>query len=601
VDVRGITDNAANSFVALSEQYPKDLNDLLDSRNDEDVRERWLAAARTLSEAPAREQSPEAKARLQKVAQKAMEVTDPEEADRIIKRGMAKAVRNSQAKRRELKKLIHGPHHFLKGPDKKKEEKTTTDKPQHDKNEKEVKSTTGKPEHAHHTMFFKKKTTTTKNAWQKMFGEKKTTTQDPGNPMGEHNAQCVFNVLSATNSMAALGANLNDVSKTCKYVKPKDFFGQKHSPATVHAKVCEVNVFAVLAGIVGLMTSLANSADSCAATLVPNVDAKCSAAVTGLVTAVSQMGGSFTLVGAACSGHGWYGDIPKDRFPHNVGSNEIYERDYLDKKRLLSEAHEVASEEAAGPAPPRQLLFGGGKGSTATQCATEIMSVMWSLASAGLAINDAGNVNNPGCPPTNLWGETDPKLKGIVYEVSQGQCAVNIESVITSFLGVIAILQLVAVNCLDTLNIRAICGAGVAGIFAGASGIAQAGTGLWLVCDTLQTEPIHTLITAVRGIDAQTGLITNTMTGDSSGVFGRRLAEAEGHARNSIEDLKKRFATPEDAWKSIGYDMNNASAAFRKVHLPEPDFEAFASLVEEPEASGEGGAGLFGSQQTCSD
>jgi hypothetical protein len=447
-------------------------------------------------------------------------------------------------------------------------------------------------------MFFKKKTTTTKNPWQKMFGEKRTTTQDPGNPMGEHNAQCVFDVLSATNTFAALGANLNDVAKTCKYVKPKDFFGRAHTPSTVHAKVCEVNVFAVLAGFVSLATGLANSADSCAATLVPNIDAKCSAAVTGLVTAVSQMGGSFTLVGAACSGTGWYGDIPADRFPHNVGSNEIYERDYLDKKRLLSEADEVASEEAAGPAPPRQLLFGGGKGSTATQCSVEIMSVMWTLASAGLAINGAGNVNDPGCPPTNLWGETDPKLKGIVYKVSQGLCAVNIESAITSFLSVIAILQLIAVNCLDTLNIRAICGAGATGIFAGAAGISQAATGLWLACDELQTEPIHTLITAVRGIDSQTGLLTNVITGDSgSGMaIGRRLAAV----RDSVEDLKSRFATPEDAWKSIGYDLNNASAVFRKVGLPEPDFKAFASLVEEPESAAEGSAGLFGSQQTCS-
>jgi len=222
---------------------------------------------------------------------------------------------------------------------------------------------------------------------------------------------------------------------------------------------------------------------------------------------------------------------------------------------------------------------------------------MWSLASAGLAINGAGNVDNPGCPPTNLWGETDPKEKGLVYKVSQGLCATNIESAITSFLGVIAILQLVAVNCLDTLNINAICGAGATGMLAGAAGISQAATGIWLVCDELQQEPIHKLVTAVRGIDSKTGLITNSMTGDSGSVFGRRLAVV----RNSAEDLKQRFETPEDAWKSIGYDLNNASAVFRKAGLPEPDFKAFASLVEEPEAIKEGIAGLFGTQQTCSD
>jgi len=239
------------------------------------------------------------------------------------------------------------------------------------------------------------------------------------------------------------------------------------------------------------------------------------------------------------------------------------------------------------------LLFGGGKGSTATQCAVEIGSVMWSLASAGLSINAAGNVNDPSCPPKNLFGNTDPKLKGIVYDISEASCAIDVESAITSFLSVIAVLQLVAVNCVDTLNIKAICGAGIDGVFAGSAGVAQAATGLYLVCNKLQDEPIHTLVTAVRGVDQSTGILTNTMTGGR----GRRLTAVE----DSVADLKRRFKTPEEAFMSIGYDLNNASAVFRKAGLPEPDFKAFASLVEEPETIKDGGAGLFGSDRTCSD
>mmetsp|Transcript_34522 Transcript_34522/g.87668 ORF Transcript_34522/g.87668 Transcript_34522/m.87668 type:complete len:715 (+) Transcript_34522:72-2216(+) len=649
VEVSGISKDSADSFVSLAQQIPQEDLDPLDGRRDDQARLEWIAAARQLSSIEAEDDTEEAKAHAHRTVKATMEVEDQAEASKIVKRAMVRAMAKSSEKHKTLKQLLTGQKkkkqgseekHFLT-PGKRHEtserhesreshgEKTkaggglfkhfrpTTAAPSEMANDDSEQHHRGMGQRRHggggkqegkegnHTSGWDKedgehlqKALFTMMSVSNMMSHMKgtTTTANPRDAWGEHVADCVFNVLSATNTFAATAANLNDAVKTCKYIKPMDIVHTENTAANVHAKVCSVNIFATLGGLVSLASTLSGAADYCASTLVPNVDAKCSQAITGLIQAVASGGGAFTLISAACREEGWYGDIPKDRFPHNVGSNEIYERDYFNKEnnddgdaRRLSEAED--------PAPPRQLLFGGGRGSTAVQCATEIGSVMWNLAYAALAINAAGNRNGPGCPPMNLFGEENPKVKGIVYEVSEGSCAVNIESAITSFLLVIAQLELIAVNCVDTLNVRAICGAGIDGIFAAAAGIAQAATGIWLACDTLQREPIKSLVTLARGIDINSGLITNAQTGN----MGRRLSALQGFQMEGVEELKRRFATPEEAWMSLGYDLDNASAPFRQAGLSEVDVRALAELVSESPAAAEdkGIGGLFGSQSTC--
>jgi len=622
VEVSGINKDSADSFVSLAQQIPQEDLDPLDGRRDDQARLEWIAAARHLSSARAEDDTEEVTARAHQTVKATMEVDDPAEANKIVKRAMVRAMKKSNEKHKKLKTLLQAPKkHFLKPGGVLKHLTPTTAAPSEmvsDSSEKHRQRNGEKHGQRHGGKHGEEHGKGNRSAgWDEQDGEHlqkalftmmsvssmmskmkgTTTTANPRDAWGEHVADCVFNVLSATNTFAATASNLNDAVKTCKHVTAMDIIHTDNKPATVHAKVCSVNIFATLGGLVSLASTLSGAADYCASTLVPNVDAKCSQAITGLIQAVASGGGAFTLISAACREEGWYGDIPKDRFPHNVGSNEIYERDYFNKEnnddgdaRRLSEAED--------PAPPRQLLFGGGRGSTAVQCATSIGSVMWNLAYAALAINAAGNRNGPSCPPANLFGEENPKVKGIVYEISEGSCAVDIESAITSFLLVIAQLELIAVNCVDTLNVRAICGAGIDGIFAAAAGIAQAATGIWLACDTLQREPIKSLVTLARGIDINSGLITNAQTGN----MGRRLSALQGFQMEGVEELKRRFATPEEAWMSLGYDLDNASAPFRQAGLSEVDVRALAELVSEAPAAAEdkGISGLFGSQSTCS-
>merc|ERR1711972_465430 len=116
----------------------------------------------------------------------------------------------------------------------------------------------------------------------------------------------------------------------------------------------------------------------------------CAASVTGLVTATASMGGSATLMAASCSSSGWYHKIPAGVTPSNVGSNERYEGK---KAGLIPEDGRRLNDNVAlnASALPRRLLFGGGKGSLATQCATSVVGMAWGVAYLGLNINSAAS------------------------------------------------------------------------------------------------------------------------------------------------------------------------------------------------------------------
>lgn len=472
-------------LVSLSEAVPEDGWDA-DEEDDKTVVD-WISAANAASVLG--ESSPADANQVQSM----MQETDPKKVQAIVKEAMSRNVEKTRARRRELKKHVKG-----------------------------------------------------KNILKKF----RTTTKAPSNTMEIKTATCVFDVLSATTSAVSAAANINDVTKTCEHVKMNElFFSKKKGPNRVHAKICAINLISVLGNLVSLATGLALAADSCATTVIPNVDAKCSAAVTGLVTATAALAGGATLISGACRGKGWYNDIPAGLAPSNVGSNENYDT-ALETRRL---------EESSAPA--RQLLFGGGKGSTATHCATEIASAMWNLASFAFAINEMGNQEQSrSCPPTDLFGKSNKH--GLGYEISQGFCTIDVTASITAILQLAVVLQLIAVNCLDVLNIPAICGGGIVALFAGASGIAQAAAGISMACDTFQKQPLKKIINLARGIDQRTGLVTDLMTGGggAGGVsfdLGRRLQAA--WQDEDIQKLKERFATPEDAFKSLGIDISNST------------------------------------------
>mmetsp|Transcript_60549 Transcript_60549/g.157356 ORF Transcript_60549/g.157356 Transcript_60549/m.157356 type:complete len:609 (+) Transcript_60549:81-1907(+) len=397
-------------------------------------------------------------------------------------------------------------------------------------------------------------------------------------------AACVFNVLQAVNSVAFVASNINDASRTCWGVHlSKEMFDKNNT----HAKVCALNVIFAFAELANLAASLSIAADNCAATLVPNVDSLCAGAISGLIFATSAIAGSGVLIASACNDKFLGMEVPAGVVPSNVGSNKLFG---LGPKRRL-DAQE-ANVSAGGPAPARKLLFGGGKGSTATQCFIDVTGTMWSLAQAGIAINSAANPKaGKSCPPKNLAG--GDKVKGPMYDVSEAFCTSDIGGILVGFTQAVALLQFLVVQCQDKLDLKAICGAGVDGIAAGMSAIVQAGSGANLACDKFQDPLLHKAIKTAAKLDtASGGRITDLVGGLSqSGNYGRRLEEDNGEdLDDDLKELQQRFKTPQDAFKSMGYDFDDPKAAWRSERVQRPNLKDLAELVEDHEDS----AGLFG-------
>jgi len=543
------------SLTSFAEDYPHDLVTLTDARDDQDALRQWLSTASLAGKAA--EDAPRSAAVAMDTASavnEAMHVKDPSEARKVVQRAMRRAVGKTQAKRRDLKKYIKSQRRGLR-----------------------------------------KKASFSKSP------------KEMGPSQQAAVASCVFNVLEIGDTVAGIAADLNDASKTCKYVKLEEIIGIAKASSsdanTTHARVCSVNVASIFAGFGLLATSLATAVDGCAATLIPNVDALCSAAVTGVITAVSGLAGVGTIISASCSETGWYRKVPPGLVPSNVGSNYFVdhpealaelEAETPVQPRKLSEASEVAADHEGSPAPARQLLFGGGKGSTATHCTVEIMDVAWALADAALSINSAAHNGNGDCPPAGI---TDGDKESLVYRVEQGLCTVDIAGVLQALLGIITTLQLAYVNCADELNLQALCGSGINGIFVVLAALAKAGPGLWLACDEAQLPPIKKLLKVAEDLDYKMdGAVTSVMAGN------RRLLEAEDldpYAR--IDAVKGRYSSVEKAFESAGYDLNDKDARYRKMPFRRPAYEEALSLMEEHTAHEENTkSGLLESLQTCS-
>merc|ERR1719282_50270 len=127
-------------------------------------------------------------------------------------------------------------------------------------------------------------------------------------------------------------------------------------------------------------------------------------------------------------------------------------------------------------------------------------------------------------------------------------------------------LQLMVVQCADELNLNAICGAGIDGLAAGMSAVVQAGSGANLACDEFQKPLLKTALDTASRLDTASGGRITDLLGDlgQSGNYGRRLDDDGGEDLNDdVKELRRRFKTPEEAFKSIGYDLSDPDAAWR--------------------------------------
>jgi len=332
--------------------------------------------------------------------------------------------------------------------------------------------------------------------------------------------------------------------------------------------------------------------------LLPNVNALCSATITGLMTAVAGAGGGVTLMAASCTTTGWYHKIPPGVTPSNLGSNQRHElkkAGLIPDERRLSESEDFLegfmgefrgmAANSSGSAPARRLLFGGGKGSLATQCATSIISLEWSIAYLALNINSAANKEaGASCPPKGF---------SLIKTVTRNLCTVDIASALTSFLSIILFIEWIVWQCTDMINLPAICGSGATALLASMAGIVKAASGMYVACDIAQRPVIKFLLDTIGALDKV-----------PTPTFRRRLLEARenvvsGVFQEEVAALQRRYTSPEDVYRSIGYDFSDAEAAWRQ-EAPVKASDIIVMPQEEPPASRASGLGaLFAGGGRC--
>jgi len=405
-------------------------------------------------------------------------------------------------------------------------------------------------------------------------------------------AECVFNVDQAVTQIAALAANIADAAKTCvKGVQLNNTQG----------RTCIVNLAAIGYSVSTISGALSLAAENCATTLVANTDALCAGSISGLGAQVSQLAGAAALTNEMCDPIG-KDAIPPGEIPSHLGQPEI--------KRRLTEHNATA-----GAAEARRLLFGGGYGADATQCSVDVVSISWWLAQAGIAINAAANKNaGASCPKTTLPPIYEKSKEAKNYIMAA--CSIDIAGAIFAFGQVIQYLQFAVSHCADQLNVNGLCGAGIDGMVSSLAGMFSSGPAFWISCMNLNLLKGSKRRKAELNMAEIASKITHTQKYNKvslsalnqAGNFGRRVSDEETadlSGEDAIEEMKTRFATPEDAWKSIGYDFDDANAEWRKSR-PKLRPEELVSLLEEPPASTEQkvsaqatGGGLLGGMQMC--
>jgi len=101
----------------------------------------------------------------------------------------------------------------------------------------------------------------------------------------------------------------------------------------------------------------------------------------------------------------------------------------------------------------------------------DVSVVAENIANMGLAINQA--VHSGNCDSKNWDGN-----KGLVRSL----CTVDIGGAVAYFSQVVTFIQLAILNCRDYLDIKALCGASIAGIATSAAAIAPYGSAIHAAC-----------------------------------------------------------------------------------------------------------------------
>ena len=213
-------------------------------------------------------------------------------------------------------------------------------------------------------------------------------------------AECSFNILEAFVSAVGMGDDINAIIRTCP--APRD--GESEL-------ACQVNGGILGAWVGNLATKLALAASNCALSI--NVDAICSAGVTGLVSAMGEIAAGASLGAAVCTGT-----------PPQLTTTKI----------------SVLGDQTVRDS--RRLLIGEGAVGNGVQCGVDVGMVAANIANMGLAINKAVNVNK--CKASTFRSPLN-----VVKGIPESLCTVDIGGAVAYIGQVVTFINLIVVHCQD--------------------------------------------------------------------------------------------------------------------------------------------------------
>lgn len=246
-------------------------------------------------------------------------------------------------------------------------------------------------------------------------------------------ATCIFNVMEAMSLTFGLGNEINGMVRTCP--SPRDAASEL---------ACQVDSSLMVAFVGTIASKLSLAASHCAETA--NIDAVCAAGVTGVIGALGELSATASLAAPTCSPH-----------PPALPTTKI---------------SELGDQTLGGHAPERRLVIGQGAVGNGVMCGTDVSIVAENVANLGLAINQA--VHSTNCQSQNWIGEAGSLTRSL--------CTIDIGGAIAYFSQVVTFTQLAILNCKDDLDIKALCGASIAGIATAAAAIAPYGAAIHAGC-----------------------------------------------------------------------------------------------------------------------
>lgn len=313
------------------------------------------------------------------------------------------------------------------------------------------------------------------------------------------NAECSFNVLEAFVSAVGMGDDLNAIIRTCP--PPRD--GESEL-------ACQVNGAILVAWVGNLATKLALAASNCA--LSTNVDAVCSAGVTGLVSAMGEIAAGASLGAATCT-----------PTPPTLSTSKI----------------SVLGDQTKPPY--RRLLIGEGTVGNGVQCGVDVGMVAANIANLGIAINKAVNVNK--CKKSTFRTPLNV-LKGI----PEALCTVDIGGAVAYMSQVVTFVNLIVVHCQDLLDVNALCAGSIAAITTGAAAIAPYGAAVHAACrynHLLKTPKAIQKINALYTAPSVDPVSARRLEAEETPKLKESLAKISD-MRHRLKELRKNVDVPEE-------------------------------------------------------